>query len=406
MKASVGKVLILLENNSFPADERVRLEAKALTEGGYKVAVICPKGRSYDTKSYEMLNDVAVYRYTPWEFGTSFLSYSVEYLKAIISATFLCAIVYVREGFDVVHLCNPPDLLFLVALPYRCLGKKVIFDHHDLSPELYLTKKQNGTKCAIYKLMMLFEKLSLKTANVVISTNESYRNVAVSRGKVPEENVFVVRNGPDMSRIKKVEPNPRLKGDKRHLIFYVGIMGKQDGIDYLLRSIHILVHIHRRDDFHVLLVGSGSELEKLKSYAHELQIDDVVTFTGHIPDAEYIQALSTADVCTCPDPKTPLNNVCTMIKTMEYMAAGKSIVAYDLRETRVSAGDAALYATPNDEESFGNKIAELLDSPDLRKKLGKIGEDRIHNKLSWEHSKKDLYAAYSRALNKRKTDHR
>jgi len=398
VKASAGRVLILLENEPVPFDIRVWQEATALTEAGYKVSVICPKGRDSYIQSYEVLDHISIYRFRPREAKSGLIRYLIEYANAIVKMMLLCAIVYLKEGFDVIQLCNPPDLLFLVAWPYRLLGKRVIFDHHDLCPELYLTKTNGKGMRFVHRVLLLLERLTFKTCDIVISTNESYKRIAVSRGEVPESRVFIVRNGPDLNRIRVVEPNSALKKGKRYLIFYVGVMENQDGVDYLLRSIHYLLHVCKRDDFQVLLMGGGTELDRLKDYARELRIKDVVTFTGRVPDHALVEALSTADICVCPDPKNPLNNVSTMIKTLEFMALRKPIVAYDLLETRVSAGNAALYATPNDEKDFGDKIATLLDSPELRIKLGKIGQERICNDLSWDCSKKHLYAAYKLAF--------
>ncbi len=395
-----GRILILIENEPYPFDQRVLKQATALKEAGYKVTVICPRGSAYDTKRHEVIDDVSVYRYRDLKAGSGILPYALEFLYAIFMMTFLSIVALFREGFDVIQLCNPPDLLFVVALPYKVIGKKIIFDHHDLSPELYLAKENGKPGGIVHKTLLLLEKISLKTADVVISTNESYKTTAVSRGGVDADRVFVVRNGPDLNRIRKVTPNPDLKKGKQHLIFYVGVIGQQDGVDYLLRSISNLLHARKRRDFQVVIMGRGTELDKLKAYARELEIDGAVTFTGRVPDSELAEALSTADVCVCPDPKTDMNNLSTMVKTMEYMALGKPIVAFDLKETKVSAGDSALYAVANDEEDFAEKIARLLDSPELRQKMGRIGKERIDNALSWEYSKKHLYAAYETALEK------
>lgn len=400
IKASAGRVLILVENLSVPFDRRVWREATALIEKGYCVTVICPKGKQYDRKKHEIIDNISIYRYKAYEASFGLLSYMFEYGQAIIKMALLSMAVFFKEGFDVIQICNPPDLLFLVAIPYRLFGRKIIFDHHDLSPETYLSKAGNQKSSIIHRILLFLERITFAAADAIISTNESYKKAAISRGGLDERNVIVVRNGPDLKRIKVMKENPERRCGKRYLILYVGTMGAQDGVDYLLRSVDYLIHERGRYDFHVLVVGGGTELKKLKCYAQELKIDGVVSFTGRVPDCELIEALSTADVCVCPDPKTPLNNVSTMNKTLEYMTVGKPIVAYDLSETRVSAGNSALYAIPNDEKDFGEKIATLLDSLKLRKKLGKIGKERIHNGLSWEHSKNNLYAAYERALKK------
>lgn len=403
-KDSAGKVLILVENLSVPFDRRVWREATALTEKGYRVTVICPTGKQYDRTKHEVIDNISIYRCKIHEADTGLLSYMYEYTQALVKMMFLSIVVFFKEGFDVIQTCNPPDLLFFVALPYKLLGKKIIFDHHDLSPETYLAKVGTQKQGLTHKILSLLERVTFATADVVMSTNESYKQIATSRGGQDEKNVVVVRNGPDLKRVKAVKENPELRRGKKHLIFYIGTMGAQDGVDFLLRSVEHLVHASGREDFHVLVMGGGTELDKVKRYASKLKIDDAVEFTGRVADERAIEALSTADVCVCPDPRTPLNDISTMNKTLEYMAVAKPVVAYDLKETKVSAGDAALYAIANDEKDFGDKIATLLDSPDLRSKLGKIGKDRIDNHLSWEHSKKELYKAYEMAFSNLKND--
>lgn len=396
--ASPGKVLILVENLSVPFDQRVWREATALVERGYKVSVICPKGTQFDREAYEIIQGVSIYRYDAFEASSGLGSYFFEFAQALVKMSWLAIKVFRREGFDVIQTCNPPDLLFLVTLPYKLLGRKVIFDHHDLSPETYLTKKGDRDSNLVHKLLLFFEWLTFKTANVVMSTNESYKKVAIDRGGRRAADVFVVRNGPDLKRIKEVEPDPELKRGKKHLVFYIGTMGTQDGVDFLLRAVQHLTQDDLRDDFHTIVMGGGIELETLKKYAKELNLNGSVTFTGRVPDADVVKALSTADICVCPDPKTPLNDISTMNKTLEYMAVSKPVVAFDLIETRVSAGEAALYAEDSSEKDFAEKIASLLDSPKLRAKLGACGKKRILDGLSWEHSKKHLYAAYDRAF--------
>jgi len=395
-----GKVLILVENLSAPFDQRVWREATALTQASYHVSVICPKGDGFDEASREVIHGVAIYRYRAVEAREGLVSFFLEFAQALVMMAYLSLKVFFREGFDVIQICNPPDVLFLVTLPYKLLGRAVIFDHHDLSPEVYQSKRNSTESNAVHKVLLVFERLTFRFADVVMSTNETYKRVAMTRGKVPEEDVIVVRNGPDLKRVIEAPANCALKHGKPHLVFYIGTMGSQDGVDYLLRSVACLVQERGRDDFHTVIMGGGVELEHLKRYAQELGIAEHVTFTGRVPDAAVVEALNTADVCACPDPPTPLNNISTMNKTMEYMALGKPVVAFDLVETRVSAGDAALYAAGSDEKDFGDQIGRLLDDPGLRAKLGAIGKERVHTTLSWEHSTKPLRAAYHRAFEK------
>jgi glycosyltransferase involved in cell wall biosynthesis len=400
MKALRGKILILVENLSVPFDQRVWREATALAEAGCQVSVICPKGEQFDQAAHEVIDDVRIYRYSAFEAKEGLASYFGEFLQALVMMSLLSVRVFFREGFHVIQTCNPPDLLFLVTLPYKLLGRKVIFDHHDLSPETYQTKRESEESNFVHKLLLFFERMTFRTADVVMSTNESYKRVAMDRGGVAEADVVVVRNGPDLNRVREAPPNPELKQGKRHLVFYIGTMGSQDGVDYLLRATKHLGLDRGRDDFHTLIMGGGIELDNLKAYAAELGIEDRVTFTGRVPDEEVVEALNTADVCVCPDPKTPLNDVSTMNKTMEYMALGKAVAAFDLRETRVSAEDAALYAEGNDDKDLADKIARLLDDADLREQLGAVGRQRIDERLSWEHQKVALYRAYRLAFQK------
>lgn len=398
MMALRGRVLILVENLSVPFDQRVWREATALTEAGYHVSVICPKGGMYDTLSREKVQGVSIYRYRAMEARAGLGSFFLEFAQALVMMTYLTAVVLRREGFHVIQLCNPPDVLFLAALPYKLLKRAIIFDHHDLAPEVYQSKCATLDSDLVHKTLLWLERLTFRAADVVMATNESYRRVALGRGGKRAEDVFVVRNGPDLGRVVETAPNPALKNGRRWLLFYIGTMGAQDGVDGLLRSVAYLVHERRRSDFQTLIMGGGVELENLKRYARELGLDAHVTFTGRVPDAAVVEALSTADVCACPDPATPLNCVSTMNKTMEYMALGKAVVSYDLEETRVSAGNAALYACNGDERDFGDKIGQLLDSAPLRARLGEIGRARVVQSLSWEHSKGPLLRAYERAL--------
>jgi glycosyltransferase involved in cell wall biosynthesis len=394
------RILILDENLSVPFDRRVWREATALVEAGYQVTVVSPRGRNFDRESQAVISDVHIYRFPSLEAGEGFLAYCLEYGWALIAMTWLTFRVFLGKGFDVIQICNPPDFLFLITLPYRLFGKTVIFDHHDLSPETYQSKFEGKSSALILRLLSFFERQTFRWADVVMSTNGSYKKVAIERGAKAPGDVIVVRNGPDLKRFRLVDSDPALKRGKPNLAYYVGTMGSQDGVDYLLRSVASLRK--RREDFHVLIMGGGTELDFLKRYAFELDLGDFVTFTGRVSDEEMLVAMSTADVCVCPDPKNPLNDVSTMQKTLEYMALGKPVVAFDLIETRVSAGDAALYAEGNNEEDFAEKISTLFDSPELRERLGRIGYQRVLNGLSWDSSKIKLWEAYDLAFQKQK----
>jgi glycosyltransferase involved in cell wall biosynthesis len=390
--ASVGKVLILVENLSVPFDRRVWQEATTLAANGWQVSVICP--RMVDRRSFEMLEGVAVYRYPMPYTARRALGYFVEYPWAMI-LTFLYALyVFCRRGFHIIHACNPPDLFFAVALPFKLFGVKFLFDQHDLCPET-LESKFDGKKGFLHRALLFLEKCTYRTANAVISTNESYKKVAIERGGKRAECVWVVRSAPDLKKFVPTPPVPALKNGKRFLVAYLGTMGQQDGLDYLLRSIRIIHKDRVRNDIQFTLMGGGENLAALKQIAQELDLDSVVEFTGRVSNEIVCQTLSTADVCVAPDPISPLNDRSTMNKILEFMAMSKPIVSYHLTESAFSAGIAAVYAKDNDEEDFAHKLIELLDDQERRQRMGAAGYSRLKNELSWDHSTKQLLAAYN-----------
>ncbi len=300
------------------------------------------------------------------------------------------------DGFDVVHAHNPPDTLFVVGAIHRIFGKKFVFDHHDLSPELYLSRYRKTTDGLVSRSLRLLEKLSLKLADIAIATNESYRAIDIQRHAIDPDKVFVVRNGPDLARVRLVGRDSPLMSMGRTILCYVGAMNPQDGIDYLLRALGHLVHDLKRTDFYCVLIGDGDSREELESQALELGLGEYVRFTGFIPDEDMMRYLSTADICLDPNPSSPLNDVSTWIKVMEYMALGKPIVSFDLKETRISAGEAALYVTPNDEIAFARAIVRLMDDPSKRSQMGAYGRTRVHDELNWDVTSQNLLRAYRR----------
>jgi glycosyltransferase involved in cell wall biosynthesis len=301
-----------------------------------------------------------------------------------------------RRGFDAVHACNPPDLIFLIGAFYKYLfGKRFIFDHHDINPELYEAKF--GRRDFFWRMLVRLERLTFRTADISIATNESYRRIAIERGGMDPKRVFIVRSGPDLNRLKPVPPDPIWKNGRSHLIAYVGVIGEPEGIDLLLRAAD---HIRRqgRDDAQIVIVGSGPQLAPMRDLAASMKLTDRVTFTGRVDDATLLSVLSTADVCVNPDRPSPMNDKSTMNKIMEYMALGKPIVQFDLTEGRFSAQDASLYAKNTDVADFGNKILELLDAPERRREMGRMGRERVENLLSWPHEVPKLLAAYEAAF--------
>jgi glycosyltransferase involved in cell wall biosynthesis len=390
---SPGRALILVENLSVPFDRRVWQESQALRDAGYEVSVICPQGSSQDREPYSLIEGVEIHRYPLKPATGGCRGFLREYSTAVWRSWRLAR----RLGpFDVVHICNPPDLLFLVALPLKLRGARIIFDQHDLVPELYLSRFERG-KDLLYHGVVALERLTYRLADVVIATNGSYRRAALNRGRKAPDRVFVVRSAPDLSRFEGGVPDPALKKGKEHLLCYLGVMGPQDGVDYALRSLAELRDI-RANDWHAAFVGSGDCFEEMRALASQLGLDEHVTFTGRIPDDELLRYLSAAAVALAPDPHNPLNDISTMNKILEYMAVGRPIVSFDLTEARVSAGDAARYAKCNDTRDFAAAVSELLDDPAERQRRGRIGQVRIGGLLSWEHSKTQLLASYAAAL--------
>ncbi len=385
-------ILILVENLPSPFDRRVWQEANALAAAGYGVSIICPTGKGYE-KKFEEIDGIAIHRYNLPTEAEGALGYLVEYSAALFWTFLLCWKVLFTRGFDAIHACNPPDLFFLIGGFFRLLGKKFVFDHHDINPELYEAKF--GRRDFFWKLMVAFERLTFRTADVSLATNESYRRIAIERGGMDPAKVFVVRSGPSLERMKVIPPDESLKRGRKYLVGYVGVMGKQEGIDLLLCAARAIVHNHGRHDIHFGLVGGGTSLAELKALAEKLDIADYVTFTGRVPDAELLAMLNTADVCVNPDIANDMNDKSTMNKIMEYMALGKPIVQFDLAEGRFSAQEASVYAKRNDPDHMAAMIIELVDDPERRASMGAYGRRRVENELEWRYEVPKLLAAYS-----------
>ena len=390
------KVLILVENLPSPFDRRVWQEATTLNAAGYTVSIICPTGKGCE-KHYEEIDGIAIYRYDLAVEASGAIGYAVEYSLALFWTFLLTWRVLFTRGFDVIHACNPPDLFFLIGGFFKLLGKKFLFDHHDINPELYEAKF--GRRDIFWKLMVAVERLTFKTADVSIATNESYRRIAIGRGGMDPDKVFVVRSGPSLERLRIVPPVRALKNGRRYLVGYVGVMGKQEGIDLLLCAIRQIVDLHGRHDIQFGLVGGGTSLDEMKALAEKLNIDDYVTFTGRVPDQQLLEMLNTADVCVNPDIANEMNDKSTMNKIMEYMALGKPIVQFDLAEGRFSAQGASLYAKQNDPDDLAAKIIELIDDPQRRAEMGAYGRSRVENELEWRYEQPKLLAAYESLWN-------
>jgi glycosyltransferase involved in cell wall biosynthesis len=405
----------MLVENCFPRDTRVRNEAATLVGNGFTVTVVAIRGDG--ERPREVVGGVTVYRIPRLTLFEKLpgaessrikallnkllvvVGYFTEYVYFTSACLLLSVYIAFREGFDVVHAHNPPDTLFVVGAFHKLFGKKFVFDHHDLSPELYCSRFKITGGLVAHGLQVL-ETLSLKLADVAIATNESYRAIDIERSAIDPAKVFIVRNGPDLARVRLVEPDRRLKDMGKTILGYVGAMNPQDGVDHLLLALGHLVRDLKRKDFYCVLIGSGDSLETLRAQAVELGLQDHVLFTGFIPDEDMVRYLSTADICLDPNPSSPLNDVSTWIKVMEYMALGKPVISFDLKETRTSAGDAALYVTPNNEAQFAEAIARLMDDPAKRSEMGECGKTRVKNELGWHVTSRNLLGAYDRLFSR------
>ncbi len=389
-------VCIVVENLPVPVDRRVWSEARALRDAGYVVSVVCPKGKKSCTASYELLDGIHIYRHRAWEAANT-LGYLLEYGLALIAELYLVLKAFIHTRFRVLQGCNPPDTIFLIGILLKPFGVRFIFDHHDLGPELFEAKFGKG-KRLLGAFTRFAEKCSFRVASVSIATNESFKEVAVTRGGKRSEQVFVVRNCPDLTTLSRGPVRPELKRGKPLLVVYVGFMAQQDGLDLLVESIEHIVKSEKRQDTNFVLIGGGTMLPELRSMVTKKELEAFVTFTGQVPHTEVVNYLSNADVGVAPDPKTPMNDNSTMIKIFEYMAFELPVVLFDLKEGRRVAGSAALYALPNDPIDFANQMNRLLNSSELRQQLGKCGRTRIEQSLNWEVEKLTLLEAYGAAL--------
>ena len=391
-------VLIVVENLPVPLDRRVWLEATSLVEAGYQVSVICPMGRGW-TKAFEVIEGVHIYRYPePPEAHSGAMAYAREYAHALWHMFRLARKVWIERGFDIIQGCNPPDLIFLVALAYRPYGVRYLFDHHDVCPELFEAKF--GKKGLLYRVMLAWERVSFAVADVSIATNESFRRIAQTRGKMAAEDVFVVRSAP---RVETFRPGP---GDQSYrkgaktVLGYVGVIGQQEGMDLMVAAADHLIRDLGHADVHFVIIGFGPTLEEVKADVAARGLAAHFTFTGALFGEAMLQALNACDIGLSPDPKNAMNDISTMNKVMEYMTLEKPVVQFDLTEGRASAGEAALYARENDAVDFAAKIAWAIENPDAARDMGQRGRERVLDRLSWQHSVPHLLAAYDRAFAK------
>jgi glycosyltransferase involved in cell wall biosynthesis len=400
----VSRILIVVQNLPVPFDRRVWLECKALVRHGHDVSVVCPKGDG--DPAYAILDSVRIYKYRPYAPGGSKAGFVAEYVYSFLATAWQIAKARRSGRFAVIQACNPPDIFWPIAMALRILDRtRFIFDHHDLCPELYESRFPNGPRLP-HRALRFLERRTLRTAEHVISTNESYREIALSRGGKGPHDVTVVRTGPDPERLQRGEADPALRRGRRHLAVYIGVMGPQDGVDIVVSAADILVHQFGRDDIAVTLIGSGDCFDELVALRDKLGLAGHVEFTGRAPDDLVGRIMSTADIGLSPDPKNPLNDLSTMNKSMEYMAFLLPVVAFDLRETRVSVGDAGIYVKPNDVHEYAQAIATLMDDEDRRVHLGKLGRMRVEQELAWTHQERAYLGVYNRLLGDGAVAHR
>jgi glycosyltransferase involved in cell wall biosynthesis len=388
------RVLIIVQNLPVPFDRRVWLECQALVAAGYRVAVVCPKGKG--DPGYAVIDTVELYKYRPYAPGGSKAGFIAEYMYSFLATAWQTLKARRKGRFAVLQACNPPDIFWPIALMLRWVDRtKFVFDHHDLCPELFRSRFPDGPGLA-YRGLLALEGRTHRTADHVISTNDSYREIAIRRsGKAPRD-VTVVRTGPDPTKLKRGPLDAQLRRGRPHLAAYIGVMGPQDGVDIVVRAADIVVHEMHREDIAFTLIGSGDCFDELVALRDELKLNGHVEFTGRAPDDLVKKIMSTADVGLSPDPKNPLNDLSTMNKTMEYMAFELPVVAFDLRETRVSAGSAAVYVTPNDVREYAQAIVDLMDDPAVRAQLAKVGRERAEDELAWSHQERAYVGVYER----------
>ena len=395
MVSNRGHILFVVENNTVPFDRRVWAEARAAREFGYEVSVICPSDRTRDSGP-NIIDGIRIYRHPRPIEGLNKWTTILEYLNAFFWESLLSIRIFLHRPFSVIHSANPPDHVFLIASVFKIAGVKFIFDHHDLTPETYITKY--GTEGIIHKILLWMERRTFRASDLVISTNESYKMVAIERGGKSDNDVIIVRNGPDLSTIPTMVPSPELLTGFRHLVAYVGIIGKQEGIENLLKAAHHIVQKKQRRDIKFAVVGTGPYLKSLIRKAKTMGLKQYVQFFGYVPDGLLYKILTTADIGINPEFRNDFTDKSTMIKIMEYMCFGKPIVQFYTAESTYTAGNAAINIKNNDAIEFADEILALLDDPSRRERMGKIGRERIENLWSWQIQKRKLRMAYDRII--------
>ena len=397
MRNGARRVLIVVENLPVPFDRRVWLEATTLARHGYRVSVICPKAKGFN-RTHETIEDVDIFRYPiPFE-ARGALGFALEFAWCFALTSLLSLWIQLfGRGFDLLHACNPPDTFWLLGRFWKLFGRRYVFDHHDLCPEMFAVKfgRDSGW---LYRSLLWLERRSMWAADIVITTNQSHKAIAVARGGRAPQDVVVVRSGPDLGRFQRYPASADHSAGKPHLLAYLGEICEQDGVDHMVRALKLLRE--RRQDFHAVFIGGGPHQQAIKAYAEAQGVSAYAHFSGRVSDEDLCRILSSATLGIDPDPKNPWSDKSTMNKVIEYMFFGLPVVAYDLHETRVSAGEAGQYAAPNDERALAAAIDGLLDDPARCAAMGQAGATRVRDVLAWDHSVRPLLDAYDRAWGK------
>lgn len=394
------KILIIVENLPVPFDTRVWQEATTLAANGYTVSVICPKGKGYD-RGYEFFQGVHIYRHNLPKERNGALWYALEYVAALWHEYRLSRRVWKEHGFHCIQGCNPPDNIWIVARLFRNKGVDYIFDHHDICPELFEAKFGKATGL-LYRMLLWLEKQTYRHAKFAFVTNLSYRQIAIKRGCISPENVMVLRSGPRMDRLRIQLPKPEIRRGRKYMVGYLGVIGRQEGLEYMLKAAQYVRAVRGRDDILWAVVGNGPDLNRIRELCGRMGLDDIFVFTGRVPDNIMLDYINTADVCINCDEYNAMNDKSTMNKVLEYMALAKPIVQFDLTEGKYSAQGASLYAERNNAEDMGDKILKLLDNLQMREHMGLYGRNRVLNELSWEHTSKALLAGYDKYFRERR----
>ncbi len=397
---SQRRVLVLVQNLPLPRDRRVWLECRALRDAGFEVSAITPMAEG--DQSYELLDGIHLYKYPPPREAKGVVGFAWEFLYCLIQTYRLMRRVYQdRGGLEAIQACNPPDTFWILALLFKRKGVRFVYDQHDLCPEVYLSRFPKPSPI-LHKLLLVLERMTYRTADRVISTNNSYREIAATRGKVALHNLTVVRSGPDDTTMRRGNVDPLLRDDCSYLCTYVGLINPQDGVEDLVRIADYVVHDLGRTDIKFALLGSGDCLVQVRGLITSLGLEANVIAPGWADDAAMVRFLSSSDVGLCPDMPSPLNNVSTMNKTLEYMAFGLPVVSYDLRETRVSAAEAAFYAPEATIESFAATLVSALADESARILAGEIGRQRIDSVLAWRHQQPNYVGVYQELVGEKR----